>query len=100
VTRCPRCPATWTGLSMAHCAACHRTFSTVGNFDRHRPGECLDPATVGLSVVRKHRDTDVWGVPIDEETRSRLKLLRQTDEQGPSRVSVSPDAQKPAQPLP
>lgn len=53
---CSGCPATWTGLSRCHCAACHRTFGSVGLFDRHRSqagdrGTCLDPA--GL----RHRKT-------------------------------------------
>jgi hypothetical protein len=44
-----RCGARWTGLSRAHCAACHDTFTTVTNFDRHRRnGRCVDPASVGL----------------------------------------------------
>jgi hypothetical protein len=32
--RC-RCGATWRGFSIAHCAVCHLTFTTVGNFDHH-----------------------------------------------------------------
>jgi len=32
-----RCGARWTGQRMAHCAAdCHRTFTSVTAFDRHR----------------------------------------------------------------
>lgn len=30
------CGRTWTGLSEAHCATCHESFSTVANFDAHR----------------------------------------------------------------
>jgi hypothetical protein len=49
---CSGCDTTWVGLSIAHCGACHETFSTVANFDTHRPrpqegllrGRCLDPA--------------------------------------------------------
>lgn len=43
-----RCGREWTGLSQAHCPTCHRHFSTVANFDRHRPGStgCQYPADV------------------------------------------------------
>ncbi|MEU4568679.1 hypothetical protein [Micromonospora sp. NPDC023956] len=51
---CAGCSARWTGLTLAHCAGCHLTFSAVSTFDRHRAGtvnarRCLDPAEVGLS---------------------------------------------------
>lgn len=36
----------------AHCGACHRTFSRVSNFDRHRVGgECVEPESVGLVLT-------------------------------------------------
>jgi len=37
------CDATWTGKNICHCSVCHRTFSGVTLFDKHRkvePGEC------------------------------------------------------------
>lgn len=43
-----RCGAKWTGTSKCHCSAegCHRLFSSVKTFDRHRVnGKCVDPAT-------------------------------------------------------
>jgi hypothetical protein len=42
------CGRTWTGLAQAHCSVCHAHFSTVANFDRHKPSYdgCLDPATI------------------------------------------------------
>jgi hypothetical protein len=50
---CSRCPSTWTGSNIAHCSVCHRTFSAVSTFDRHRTGNvgtrrCLPPEEVGL----------------------------------------------------
>lgn len=50
---CKGCDSTWTGLRMAHCASCHETFSTPGNFDAHRIGvkvplSCVEPRDVGL----------------------------------------------------
>ncbi|RLK22626.1 hypothetical protein DER29_0463 [Micromonospora sp. M71_S20] len=46
-----RCGASWSGLTIAHCACCHRTFSAVSTFDRHRRnGRCVDPVTVGLAA--------------------------------------------------
>jgi hypothetical protein len=43
------CGARWTGTSKCHCSAenCHRLFSSVAMFDRHRVnGRCVDPATL------------------------------------------------------
>ncbi len=35
--------------SQAHCSVCHRTFSGVWGFDKHRRnGVCLDPAELGM----------------------------------------------------
>lgn len=31
-----RCDQRWTGLSAAHCTACHVTFAGVDIFDRHQ----------------------------------------------------------------
>lgn len=43
---CGGCPTRWWGLNMAHCARCHRTFSTVTGFDLHKVnGRCIDPAS-------------------------------------------------------
>jgi hypothetical protein len=52
---------------MAHCAAdCHRTFTTVRNFDRHRrDGRCLHPADVGL-VPRERAGYVAFGLPASE----------------------------------
>lgn len=51
---CGGCDNTWTGLSFCHCSAapvsspCHRTFSSLTMFDRHRVGgRCADPADWG-----------------------------------------------------
>lgn len=61
---CSGCPERWTGRSVAHCAACHRTFSGVSAFDRHRSvrgdhGACVDPADIpGI----EHRD-GMWRGP-------------------------------------
>lgn len=53
------CGAWWTGLTRAHCPACHRTFSVDSAADKHRKGRhgidrhCVDPSTVGLVPVDK-----------------------------------------------
>lgn len=50
--RCGGCDAWWTGAQVAHCGACHRTFTRVSNFDRHRRGgECRHPTEVGLALT-------------------------------------------------
>lgn len=90
MTRCPKCPAEWTGLKAAHCAACHITFSTPGNFDRHRPGECLPPESVGLVVLRKYENTSVWGQPGRDDADSRHDSFTQTAEQPSPVVRSTP----------
>jgi len=60
---CGHCPARWSGLSFAHCGACHRTFSSVTGFDAHRlRGVCVDPAGRGL-VIDVH---GIWRKPAQE----------------------------------
>lgn len=65
---CPRCPNWWTGLRSGHCATCHRSFTSVAAFDRHRSGShargtrhCVDPEVVGL--VPAEREWPGWSLP-------------------------------------
>ncbi len=59
---CADCPPLRPG-KQCHCAICHVTFSTVGNFDRHKPSYigCQHPADVGL--VPSTRSAGVWCQP-------------------------------------
>jgi hypothetical protein len=69
-------PSTTT---QAHCAAhgCHRTFSRVSGFDRHRrDGNCLDPAALGFAETGR-----IWRQPISESDRLRLSERRQATAQ-------------------
>jgi len=69
-------------LKTAHCARCHTTFTTVSNFDRHRPGTCLPPTEIGLVVLRKHGDTPIWGQPgLPENADFRRDVFTETGEQ-------------------
>lgn len=73
---CGGCPKRWTGFRKAHCSSCHRTFSTVANFDRHRSpaglhGSCRYPALVGL-VQRG----GVWSMPPPDPTKVDLSSFR------------------------
>ncbi len=60
---CPSCSREWTGTVQAHCTICHEHFSTVANFDTHRPGPrrkdgtptCGKPA----ELTRQKRDGTV-----------------------------------------
>jgi hypothetical protein len=72
--QCANCGEEWTGLAVAHCPTCHRTFTTVSAFDKHRTGShtddtrhCLDPATAGLIKVTRPTWTG-WGHP-GQDTR-------------------------------
>jgi hypothetical protein len=82
-----RCGAKWYGVSRCHCSACHRTFSGVALFDRHRSsagehGTCLDPAT--LIVQRGARTGQpemylregVWSGPEMDEATKRARFGR------------------------
>lgn len=63
--------------AQAHCGACHRTFSRVSGFDRHRrEGVCLDPAPLGFAETGR-----VWRQPISDEDQLRLSGRRQSAEQ-------------------
>jgi hypothetical protein len=48
------CGQWWTGVSRAHCPACHVTFSSDAAANKHRTGKhgvdrrCLPPAEAGL----------------------------------------------------
>lgn len=53
--------------AQCHCTVCHRTFSAITNFDRHRrDGWCLDPGSVGLVVTAR----GVWKMPPDPDRPS------------------------------
>lgn len=64
------CGTAWSGLSVAHCAGCGRTFSGTTLFDRHRTnagerGKCLDPNTLTArdgTKVCEFRD-GMWRFP-------------------------------------
>lgn len=76
VTRLPHscgCGKRWGGSpdGPAHCSGCHETFSTVGNFDRHRREfACRPPAEIGLIERTRHTaagDYMVWQMPGQDE---------------------------------
>jgi hypothetical protein len=59
---CGGCLSTWSGLGRAHCGVggCHRTFTGVTAFDRHRSsGGCANPVDLGMVL----RDGGIWGAP-------------------------------------
>lgn len=52
-----RCVRPSHGTRNAHCSVCHKTFSGVRNFDRHRSrGVCITPVQLNLTERR-----GVWG---------------------------------------
>ena len=57
------CKQWWTGAERSHCGGCHRTFTSLTSFEKHRKGlRCNDPATVGL-VARQKPYGELWGLP-------------------------------------
>lgn len=60
------CSARWTGLSAAHCSACHETFTSVSAFDLHRrKAVCLSPTLTpaDIGMVTAARDWSGWSLP-------------------------------------
>ena len=59
--RC-RCGIWWAGMSTAHCASCHITFTSVSGFTLHRKGgTCATPADLGM--VLSDRKYPAWALP-------------------------------------
>ncbi|WP_405425541.1 hypothetical protein [Streptomyces erythrochromogenes] len=62
------CGAWWTGLTRAHCPACHITCSSDTAAARHRVGRfgidrrCIDPAEAGLIPTTRAYGT-LWSLP-------------------------------------
>lgn len=71
------CGRRWTGTAEAHCPVCHAHFSTVSNFDRHRPvlGPCDAPEDAGL-VAHTGPHGVTYRMPVDEKAAARLAELR------------------------
>lgn len=66
-----RCGEKWTGLNRCHCGGlgCHRTFNSLGAFDKHRKDfKCLDPLEIGMQMS----ETGIWGTPMSEELKAKL----------------------------
>ncbi|ELP67711.1 hypothetical protein STRTUCAR8_08608 [Streptomyces turgidiscabies Car8] len=60
------CGQWWTGNERSHASCCHRTFSSLSAFDKHRKGgTCNSPDTVGL-VSRQKPYGLLWGWPAPE----------------------------------
>lgn len=77
------CGREWTGLAQAHCTVCHHHFSTVSNFDRHRPGgHCQPPGDV------IGRD----GEPVLKSTLNRFGLTWIHNSERPSNDDDEDDA--------
>lgn len=75
---------TWTAPGAAHCAGCHRTWSGVALFDRHRTGygehgQCQDPAAM----------LDKSGAPLCEFRDGMWRGPEMTDEQKLARFGVA-----------
>ena len=69
------CGAKWTGMSRAHCAGCHETFSCDSNFDLRRKSMTCAPPDCGGKLLSRENEygTIVWtGAPGDYD-RSTLR---------------------------
>lgn len=68
VVECARCDKWWAGTGPHHCGKCHRTFTSLSAFDKHRDGNhangtrhCVEPQKVGLELTA--RAYPCWGWP-------------------------------------
>jgi hypothetical protein len=61
--QCKQCGRGWDSFSEAHCTLCHQHFATVGYFDAHRPGKCLDLTAVldGHGCPKYKIKATTWG---------------------------------------
>lgn len=65
----PACTTDWPAGRKCHCAGCCHSFSTVGNFDKHRrAGACVPPADAGL--VQNKRG--LWTAPGETDYDDRF----------------------------
>ena len=68
---CRICGERFTGRNASHCSGCHRTFKSVGSFDKHRVNYgCVDPAELGMTI-----NNDLWCQPMPEKYKERLRNL-------------------------
>ncbi len=66
-----RCGVRWNGLNVAHCGACHETFTSPNGFDAHRRiGECRLPSECGLEP-KNRAGNYMWGFPDDGRLAAR-----------------------------
>ena len=68
-------PAPTPGSPWCHCSTCGRTFRNLAGFDAHRPGDCVDPTTLGMI-----EDGGLWATPESHARaaadRARLAAVR------------------------
>ena len=70
---CLKCKEKWTGANRCHCTGCHRTFHSVGGFDKHRKNfKCLDPIDLGMEMDEK----GIWSTKMSETLKNRLRIIR------------------------
>jgi hypothetical protein len=62
-----RCGAQWRGQAIAHCAACHLTFSSPTGFDEHRTlGNCRTPDDMRKRGYEPN-DEGHWRQPLTDQ---------------------------------
>lgn len=72
---CGGCEARWRGIGIAHCATCHRSFSGIRLFDKHRRRDrCVDPLDIldPQGYLLMNLIEGVWRGHADEAMRARL----------------------------
>ena len=67
MSKCPTCNEIWSGSARCHCTSCHKTFNSLGAFDKHRKAfKCIDPETLGMQMNEK----GIWSTPFNENFKT------------------------------
>lgn len=88
---CSTCDTKWSGVSRAHCSACHQTFAAFGLFDLHRRlttagvGTCLDPEGIMRTSKKTgekgrvmFRSDGIWRAVEDPQPNTGANLRQDT----------------------
>lgn len=70
MTYCSICSTEWTGLSECHCSSCHKSFSSIANFDDHRTGDYDEGR-------RCYTEEELLALRVGKGTRPRFKAAEQ-----------------------
>lgn len=73
---CGGCATRWSGTVEAHCSACHESFSTPENFDKHHPRRtAAGKVACGIPATMTRTKTDGTVVPVFKATQRAGRVV-------------------------